>query len=329
MRSPGRNPKRSPASTAGRVRMMRLNCLACRLCTPSATARYDLPVPAGPIPKVITLRAIASTYCFWPLVLGRTVRPRAERSTSAVKTSDGRSSAFTMSMARPTLAESSACPSSSRSTSWLMSAPTRVASGPSTVISLPRTNGVASNDDSMRRNNSSRCPSKPTIRWLSGWILTWVWDTAGGVRLQGLRRRDDDETFPRRSLNPGASPAVPTEDVQVQVGHRVAGVVAHVEHQPVARLGDAFLGRDPLSRRDHLREEVTVLGPKGGGRLDVVARHYEHVDGRGGLDVAERVGARAGSHLVGRDVAGHDPAEQTVAHRRTLFQARIFQKRHS
>src|SRR5437016_4109022 len=170
MRSPGRNPRRSPASTAGRVRMMRLNCLACRLCTPSATARYDLPVPAGPIPKVITLRAIASTYGLWPLVFGRTVRPRAERRTAAVKPSDG-----------------------------------------------------------------------------------------GATR--------------------GRTHAMPTEHVQVQVGHRVAGVVAHVDHQPVARLGDAFLGRDPLSRRDHLREEVTVLGPKGGGRLDVVARHYEHVHG--------------------------------------------------
>ena len=36
---PGRKPSRSPASTAGRVRMMRLTCLACSACTALATAR--------------------------------------------------------------------------------------------------------------------------------------------------------------------------------------------------------------------------------------------------------------------------------------------------
>src|SRR5207253_2311933 len=38
-KSPGRNPSRSPASTAGRVSTIRLNCLACKACTASATAR--------------------------------------------------------------------------------------------------------------------------------------------------------------------------------------------------------------------------------------------------------------------------------------------------
>ena len=46
------------------------------------------------------LSRMASAYRFWPLVLGRTERPRADRSTSAVSTSDGRSSARTMSMVR-------------------------------------------------------------------------------------------------------------------------------------------------------------------------------------------------------------------------------------
>ena len=40
-----------------------------------AIARYVLPVPAGPIPNVIILFLIASTYCFWPNVFGLTGLP--------------------------------------------------------------------------------------------------------------------------------------------------------------------------------------------------------------------------------------------------------------
>ena len=43
IRSPGRNPSRSPASTAGRVRMMRCTCLVCSACTAIATASQLLP----------------------------------------------------------------------------------------------------------------------------------------------------------------------------------------------------------------------------------------------------------------------------------------------
>src|ERR671910_60566 len=50
--SPGRNPSRSPASTAGRVRMMRPTCRSDSAATASAIARYVLPVPAGPIANV-------------------------------------------------------------------------------------------------------------------------------------------------------------------------------------------------------------------------------------------------------------------------------------
>ena len=61
MRSPGRNPSRSPASTAGRVRMMRSTWPAWSAPTAMATASQLLPVPAGPIPKVTTWSAMAST----------------------------------------------------------------------------------------------------------------------------------------------------------------------------------------------------------------------------------------------------------------------------
>src|SRR6185437_12258749 len=58
---PGKKPRRSPASTAGRVKMMRLTCLVCRALTALAIARYVLPVPAGPTPKTMVLASMAST----------------------------------------------------------------------------------------------------------------------------------------------------------------------------------------------------------------------------------------------------------------------------
>ncbi len=61
IRSPGRKPRRSPASTAGLVRMMRLTSPRLSAAAASATARNVLPVPAGPIPKVTVLRRIEST----------------------------------------------------------------------------------------------------------------------------------------------------------------------------------------------------------------------------------------------------------------------------
>src|SRR3954453_3522870 len=68
--SPGRKPSRSPASTAGRVRMTRCTSPRERAAAAIATARKVLPVPAGPIPKVIVCLRIESTYPFWLTVFG-------------------------------------------------------------------------------------------------------------------------------------------------------------------------------------------------------------------------------------------------------------------
>ena len=59
-RSPGRNPSFSPASTAGRARMIRLTFFASRNDTACAIARYVLPVPAGPMPNTMSCWSIAS-----------------------------------------------------------------------------------------------------------------------------------------------------------------------------------------------------------------------------------------------------------------------------
>ena len=61
IRSPGRKPSRSPASTAGRVRMIRLTSRRDSAAVAIAIARNVLPVPAGPTPKVTVERRIAST----------------------------------------------------------------------------------------------------------------------------------------------------------------------------------------------------------------------------------------------------------------------------
>ncbi len=68
-RSPGRKPSFSPASTAGLVRIIFSTLCCFSSCTARHTARYVLPVPAGPMPKVTSLFLMQSTYRFWPIVL--------------------------------------------------------------------------------------------------------------------------------------------------------------------------------------------------------------------------------------------------------------------
>jgi hypothetical protein len=58
----GQKPEFFPASTAGRVIIILPITLFFSSVTAIATARYVLPVPAGPIPKVITLFLMASIY---------------------------------------------------------------------------------------------------------------------------------------------------------------------------------------------------------------------------------------------------------------------------
>src|SRR6266436_6732595 len=81
--SPGRKPSRSPASTAGRVRMMRPTWRSESAATASATARYVLPVPAGPIPNVNVEARMASTYRFCVTVFGVIRLPRCDQTTSS------------------------------------------------------------------------------------------------------------------------------------------------------------------------------------------------------------------------------------------------------
>ena len=73
-RSPGRNPRCSPASTAGRTRTIFLIRPRRKSETAIATARYVLPVPAGPMQKTSSFSRRAFMYRACPSERGRTAR---------------------------------------------------------------------------------------------------------------------------------------------------------------------------------------------------------------------------------------------------------------
>ena len=63
--SPGRNPSFSPASTAGRLRMIFLISLFLRARTARAMAVYVFPEPAGPMANTMSFLAKPSTSLSW------------------------------------------------------------------------------------------------------------------------------------------------------------------------------------------------------------------------------------------------------------------------
>jgi len=69
-KSPGRKPSFSPASIAGRVRIILFTCACLKAVIAIAIARYVFPVPAGPIQRTIVLFLILSKYFFCPIVFG-------------------------------------------------------------------------------------------------------------------------------------------------------------------------------------------------------------------------------------------------------------------
>src|SRR5215212_5403494 len=154
--SPGRKPSRSPASTAGRVRMILPTWRSARAATASAIARYVLPVPAGPIAKVTVWSRIASTYCFCMTVFGAIFFPRWRQTTSS-NTSRMSSASSMARTTAPTVSGPISWPPSTSSTSSSTTArasETCVAS-PSIVSTLPRSRIV----HWRRSRSASRTPS--------------------------------------------------------------------------------------------------------------------------------------------------------------------------
>ena len=90
MMSPGRNPSRSPASTAGRVRMIRSDLVGLKRLHGQRDRQVGLPGTGRPDPEGHdVLRRSRRCRRFCPAVFGCTDRPRAERRSSLVSTSEG------------------------------------------------------------------------------------------------------------------------------------------------------------------------------------------------------------------------------------------------
>jgi hypothetical protein len=117
--------------------------------TAIATARNDLPVPAGPTPTVIVERLMASTYRFWFTVFGATFRPRWRQTTSSRMRLglSWRSSAPAIASIVP---GAISCPWRTRSviSRTTVRAVSTASSSPSSVSTFPR-----------RKTSQSRCSS--------------------------------------------------------------------------------------------------------------------------------------------------------------------------
>ena len=107
------------------------------------------------------------------------------------------------------------------------------------------------------------------------------------------------------------SELAPAKDVDVQVPHGLAGVVAVVHHQPEI-VGDASLACDLPHRLEQLTAEDLVLEVRE--LLDMLLRDHKNVERRAREDVVDRHDIVVLIDDGRRDLSGHDSAEQAVVH---------------
>jgi hypothetical protein len=100
------------------------------------------------------------------------------------------------------------------------------------------------------------------------------------------------------------------------VADRVAGVLAHVEHQPVAALEDALGLGHRTGHREQLGQDLAVILAEVGRGADVVPRDHKDVRRRDRLNVTKGVREGRAGHLGGGHLSGNDAAEQALRHRR-------------
>src|SRR5215218_6145341 len=242
------------------------------------------------MPKTTVFLRMASTYFFWPRVLGLMERPRAVR-TASPNTWEGRappssSSPRMMSMERPTVSAVRASPRSSRVMSSSKSRATRSASvcSPVMVISLPRTKTVLSKAASISFSSSSRVPRRLTIEWFPGTsTLTWtcvgcctlavcpsvrgrhVRPTVGGRRIPEYSEPWDDRSGGACCCR-GGPPTIPVSrtlegsggKVRVDVGRLVPVPGRVLSGRPVAQEHDSGMERPGLGQ-----PQPRDLGPFG------------------------------------------------------------------
>jgi hypothetical protein len=107
--------------------------------------------------------------------------------------------------------------------------------------------------------------------------------------------------------------------MQVQMRDGVQRILPHVEHQAVPALRNSLTLRYSLCQLEHVRHGRCVLWPNCARVGDVLAGHDENVSRRPWLDVPEGIGSIRRCDLLGRKFAGHDLAEDAVAHIRAAY----------
>ena len=108
----------------------------------------------------------------------------------------------------------------------------------------------------------------------------------------------------------------------MHVKNGLLGVRAGVEDEPVPAELDALGDRDLAGRADELVKQPGTRGGEGRHVGKMIPRHHQDVRWRLGADVAEGDGTFAFQHYRGRDLSGHDPAEQAVWHITIIVAAR-------
>src|SRR3954453_5520007 len=185
---------------------------------------------------------MASTYAFWPSVLGRMLLPRVVR-IAWLSTSAGLPSP--RSRIRADEVTSTGPRSAPLRTSWMSSCTRRSAAatcsgGPSRVTRLPRTSTVTSGYwCSIVVSRRSWGPSSRTMATPSTWNSACPLDERGGVSLEAKGAFRHFRVF-------GVQP----QDVGVHMEHGLACTLAGVEHQPVVAarslVGETLRDRDQV-----------------------------------------------------------------------------------
>ena len=125
------------------------------------------------------------------------------------------------------------------------------------------------------------------------------------------RRRGKHGRARAPANHPGGQSERPaTHEVDVQVIDRLAAPTPDVRGQSIAIFGDPLGPREVRGHREHATEERAVGVGQLQGRADVPARDEQDV-GRGSRsDVADREDLVVLVQPGGRQLVGHDPAEQ-------------------
>ena len=183
--SPGRKPRRSPASTAGRVSTMRCTVLRSSASTAQATARKVLPVPAGPMPKLMSCVSMWRRYCSW---FGVRAARSARRVCSTMRPASGAAvSGCGWRSACCSASASIGCAAPSYKRCSRASAASAAARSPSMRKRSLRCEMLTPSERSMVRRCSSTAPHRCDRRVLSVGVKAWRRITARAPRSKDRR----------------------------------------------------------------------------------------------------------------------------------------------